>query len=67
MIPHSTIVIDMDRLCVECGKGGASPSDLCLKCSTRAMDPKTKMKSKQGMAVQERWQQILRKPFTKEG
>lgn len=45
------ITIDMDRKCAECGKGGAVGNGLCLKCTTRAFNPKP-MKTAVGRAVQ---------------
>jgi hypothetical protein len=32
-----TIEIDMDRKCKRCGKGGATPGGLCMRCITRAL------------------------------
>ena len=46
------ITLDMDAKCAECGKGGASGSGLCMRCCTKAMDPKRAMKSPQGRALQ---------------
>ena len=51
-----TIVIDMDKKCVECGHGGAVASGICLKCTLKAMNNK-KMKSSAGRAVQLRFKQ----------
>lgn len=51
-----TVTIDMDKKCLECGKGGAVPNGLCLKCTTKAMNPAAKMKTSVGRAVQTRWQ-----------
>jgi hypothetical protein len=48
------ITINMDRLCPECGKGGACDNGICLGCTTKAMNPKAKMRSAAGRAVQER-------------
>jgi hypothetical protein len=47
------ITIDLDRKCAECGKGGAAPSGICLKCITKAMGEKP-MKSAEGVAVRAR-------------
>ena len=44
--------INLDAKCAECRKGGATPSGLCLKCCTKAMDKKRAMKSPQGSALQ---------------
>jgi hypothetical protein len=49
-----TLNINLDAKCVECGKPGATPSELCLKCCTKAMDPKAAMKTRQGKALQAR-------------
>ena len=49
-----TITIDMDKKCAECGKGGAVPSGICLKCTTKAISGKP-MKSLQGRLVQHRF------------
>jgi hypothetical protein len=49
-----TITIDMDKKCVECGKGGAVPSGICMKCTTKAISGKP-MKSAIGRAVQKRF------------
>lgn len=51
-----TITIDMDKKCAECGKGGAVPSGICMKCTTKAISNKP-MKSWQGRAVQKRWRE----------
>ena len=45
--------IDFNKKCAECGKSGATPSGICLKCVTKAMANKP-MKSAQGKAVQRR-------------
>jgi len=55
------ITIDMGKKCVECHKGGAQPNELCLRCTTKAMDVRKIMKTPQGRAVQIRWQDILKK------
>lgn len=47
-----TITIDMDKKCAECGKDGAQPNQLCMRCTTKAMGTKP-MKSRQGKAVRE--------------
>jgi hypothetical protein len=47
--------INMDAKCVECRKGGATPSGVCLRCCTKAMDPKAQMKTPQGRALQRRY------------
>lgn len=31
----TTIEVDMDRRCIHCGKGGATPSGRCLRCITK--------------------------------
>lgn len=53
------ITIDLDKKCVECGKGGAMPSQICMKCTTKAISGKP-MKSWQGRAVAARFQQIFK-------
>ena len=45
--------IDFDKKCAECGKSGATPSGICMKCVTKAMTGK-QMKSAQGKVVQRR-------------
>ena len=45
-----TIKIDMDKKCVECGKGGAVDSGICLGCTSRALSGKP-MKSPAGRMV----------------
>lgn len=55
------ITIDLDKKCAECGKGGAAPSGICLKCTGKAISGK-QMKSWQGRAVAKRAQENL-KPF----
>ena len=52
-----TIVIDMDKKCAECGEGGALPSQICLRCTSKAMGDK-QMKSWQGRAVRQRMKEI---------
>ena len=47
------IEIDFDKKCAECGKPGATPSGICLKCVIKAMAGK-QMKSAQGKVVQRR-------------
>lgn len=32
-----TIDINLDAKCVRCGKGGATPSGICLKCAAKAV------------------------------
>lgn len=58
--PH-VITINLDARCAECRKPGATPSGICLRCATKAMDPKRTMKSPEGRGVQERWQRNLRR------
>lgn len=57
-----TITIDLDKKCAECGKGGAVPNGLCLKCTSKAFDPRAKMKTSVGRAVQRRWQEQRKQP-----
>lgn len=49
-----TLTIHMDHKCVECRKHGATPCGLCLICVSKAMDQKRKMKTAQGIAMQEK-------------
>ena len=50
--------IDYDKKCAECGKMGATESNICLKCVTKAMDLNRRMKSRAGKIVQMRiWDQ----------
>ena len=56
-----TIVIDMDKKCVECGKGGALPTELCLRCTKKAIENKRPMKTWQGRGMRERWNAGRRK------
>jgi hypothetical protein len=51
------ITIDMDKKCAECGKGGAVPSGICLKCTTKAAYSEKPLKSWQAKAVRERMNQ----------
>lgn len=53
------LTINMDAKCAECKKGGAAPSGLCLRCATKAMDPKRTMKSPQGTALQMKFATIF--------
>lgn len=50
----NVITIDMDKKCAECGKNGAVPSGICLKCTSNAISGKP-MKSRQGQAVARRF------------
>jgi hypothetical protein len=52
------IVVNMDKKCAECRKGGAVQSGICLGCTAKAMDLKRKMKSETGRAVQERFRRM---------
>ncbi len=45
-----TINVDMDKKCLECGKGGATQNGLCLSCTAKAIGGR-QMKSAQGKAV----------------
>jgi hypothetical protein len=55
----TTITIDLNRKCAECGKGGAVDNGLCLSCTGNALNPKRRMKSWQGQAVQRRFAMSL--------
>lgn len=50
-----TIDINMDKKCAECGKGGATQSEVCLSCAAKAIQGK-KMKSRQGKILQSSFQ-----------
>lgn len=52
--------IDLDKKCVECRRGGATPSGLCLRCCNKALLAKP-MRTPQGRALQIRMREILRK------
>lgn len=45
------VTIDMDKMCVECGKAGATPSGICLRCVMKAVG-NSSMKSKVGQKMQ---------------
>ena len=49
--------IDIDKLCDECRKPGASESGLCMDCATRIVQGKP-MNSQTGKALTARWQQL---------
>jgi hypothetical protein len=50
MVDH-VVTINMDQKCAECGKGGAVPNGLCLKCTTKACFTAKPLKSDQAQAV----------------
>lgn len=50
-----TLTINMDSKCAECGKPGATPSGICMKCAAQAMKAGAVMRSTQGKAVQKRY------------
>ena len=52
--------INMDQKCVECSKGGATNSGLCLKCINRAANLKIVMRSHAGRVMQQRWRDIAK-------
>ena len=54
-----TINVNMDKKCVECGKGGAVDSGICLGCTTKALRDKP-MRSAAGRAVQARFRSMKR-------
>ena len=58
MDDNHTLTINFDIRCAECGKAGATPSGICLKCVNKALSDRP-MKSKQGQVVQERYRKIL--------
>lgn len=51
--------VNMDKKCAECGEVGATGSGICLSCAVKAMDPKRKMRSREGRIVQTRWAETL--------
>ena len=53
----TVLKIDMDKKCAECGKAGAAPSGICLKCVVKAVTGKP-MKSAQGKIVQGKIERI---------
>lgn len=48
-----TVNINMDKKCLECSKGGATDSGICLPCITKAIRGKP-MKSVQGRSAAQR-------------
>ena len=50
---NARVNINMDKKCLECGKGGATDSGVCLSCCTKAISGKP-MKSAQGRVVAQR-------------
>ncbi len=50
-----TITVNMDEKCKECGKGGATPSGLCLVCVVKAMKGKL-MKTPTGRGFAAKWE-----------
>lgn len=52
-----TINVDLDKKCVECGKGGACDSGICLGCISKALHGKP-MKSPTGKAVALRFRDL---------
>ena len=55
-----TITIEMDKKCLECGKGGATDCGICLKCVTAAITGKKQMHTEAGKTVQKRFDKIGR-------
>ena len=51
---NPTIIIDTDKKCAECGKGGAVASGICIACTSKVISNKP-MKSAIGRAIQARW------------
>jgi uncharacterized protein (UPF0335 family) len=49
----TTITVNLDKPCAECGKGGAVDNCLCLACTALAVAGRT-MKSDEGKAVKAR-------------
>ncbi len=58
-MPSVTITVNMDKKCVECGKGGAVDSGICLGCTTKALKGRL-MKSPAGQAVAARFNKMKR-------
>jgi hypothetical protein len=52
--------IELDRICAECRRPGATSTGICLDCTVRAMDGKP-MKSAAARAVQQHWQNMRAK------
>lgn len=44
------IVIDMDKKCIECARGGATQSGVCMSCILRAVQGKP-MRSDRGRTI----------------
>ena len=56
-MPTATVVINMDRRCSKCGKGGATQSGLCLKCAGDIA--LRRLKEKKGMPTLRRYTTTL--------
>lgn len=54
----TTITINMDAKCAECGKGGAAASGICLACTAKAIGPSKPMRSQAGRAIQARMDRL---------
>lgn len=55
---RNVITINLDAKCAECGRGGRCGNGLCMGCTARAMNAKSKMKTAEGKAVQALWKGI---------
>ena len=51
---NRVITVNMDDKCRECGKGGAMPCGLCLRCITKAIGGKAMM-SEEGRTMRVRF------------
>ena len=54
------IVVNMDKKCAECGKGGAATSGICLRCFSKAVGATQPLKSARGREIQAAMQAQLR-------
>jgi hypothetical protein len=55
-----TITLDLDRICAECRRPGATSTGICLDCTVEAIDGKP-MRSAAAVAVQQHWQSMRAK------
>lgn len=58
-----TINVDLNKKCVECGKGGAVDSGICLACTSKALSGKA-MKSPAGRGVAMRFRDLKKARHT---
>ena len=52
MAENVVLTINIGARCDECKQKGATTSRLCLRCLTKAMNPKARMRSPTGIAYQ---------------